>query len=102
MSESAYKSFEITPEGQLSRIGSGSTDLDAANQARQGFPKTYIANGYVDVLSTAFILSSQLIHGDYVLPFVTPVAHEVDTEEDFSYLAFQLSKYPEILSKLFS
>jgi N-acylneuraminate cytidylyltransferase len=102
MSESAYKSFEITPEGQLSRIGSGSTDLDAANQARQDFPTTYVANGYVDVLSTAFILSSQLIHGDYVLPFVTPVAHEVDTEEDFSYLAFQLSKYPEILSKLFS
>ncbi len=102
MSESAYKSFEITPEGQLSRIGSGSTDLDAANQARQDFPTTYVANGYVDVLSTAFILSSQLIHGDYVLPFVTLVAHEVDTEEDFSYLEFQSSKHPETLSKLFS
>jgi len=101
MSESAYKSLEISPAGQLSRIGSGSTDLDFANQARQDFPKTYIANGYVDVLSTTFILKNQLIHGDYVVPFVTPVTHEVDTEEDFSYLEFQLSKYPEILSKLF-
>ena len=101
MSESAYKSLEITPEGQLSRIGSGNTDLDAVNQARQGFPMTYIANGYVDVLSTSFILNNRLIHGNYVIPFVTPIAHEVDTEEDFSYLEFQLSKYPEIVSKLF-
>lgn len=102
MSESAYKSFEIGSEGQLRRIGSVSTDLDASNQARQDFPKTYIANGYVDVLSSTFIINNQLIHGNYVVPFITPVAHEVDTEEDFSYLEFQLSKYPEILSKLFS
>ena len=56
MSESAYKTFEISNEGLLRRLGSTSTDLDVANNARQEFPATYIANGYVDVLSSSFIL----------------------------------------------
>lgn len=101
MSESAYKSFEIAESGQLRRLGSASTALDAANNARQQFPDTYIANGYVDVLSTDFIRRNELIHGDHVLPFVTPPVVEVDSEEDFAHLEFQLSRAPDIVRKLF-
>lgn len=101
MSESAYKTFEIAPGGQLKRLGCDNTDLDAANNARQQFPSTYQANGYVDVLSTTFIRNAGLIHGDFVLPFVTPEVVEVDTEEDFAHLEFQLAKAPEITHKLF-
>ncbi|MBU1785687.1 MAG: acylneuraminate cytidylyltransferase family protein [Gammaproteobacteria bacterium] len=101
MSESAYKTFEIASGGQLKRIASGSTELDVANNARQEFPSTYIANGYVDVLSTRFIRERQLIHGDHVLPFITPVVGEVDTEEDFSRLELELEKHPEFAERLF-
>jgi len=101
MPESAYKTFEIAPGGQLKRVGSDSTALDAANNARQQFPSTYVANGYVDVLSTAFIRKAGLIHGDHVMPFVTPPVVEVDSEEDFAHLEFQLAKAPEIARKLF-
>lgn len=101
MSESAYKTFEIASEGQLRRVGDDSTALDAANNARQQFPKTYQANGYVDVLSTAFIRKTGLIHGDHVLPFVTPSTVEVDTEEDFAHLEFQIARAPEITQQLF-
>lgn len=101
MSESAYKTFEIAPSGQLKRVASDSTELDAANNARQEFPSTYIANGYVDVLSTRFIRKMQLIHGNHVVPYVTPVVGEVDTEDDFSNLELELGKHPEFATRLF-
>jgi len=101
MAESAYKTFEISSAGDLKRVGSDSTALDAANNARQGFPRTYIANGYVDVLSTAFIRQSHLLHGDRVMPFVTPVVGEVDTEDDFGHLEYQLARTPGIIQTVF-
>ena len=87
MSESAYKTFEIATTGQLKRLGADSTELDAANSARQQFPATYQANGYVDVLSPHFIRSHGLIHGNWVIPFMTPSVVEVDTSEDFDFSA---------------
>ena len=102
MSESAYKNFEIGPGGQLKRIASDSTELDLANNARQQFPTTYVANGYVDVLSTAFIRKMQLIHGSHVLPFITPTVSEVDTEEDFSLLKMELTSHPEFATRIFN
>lgn len=101
MSESAYKTFEIAPDGQLKRVASEGTELDAANNARQQFPVTYIANGYVDVLSTIFIRKKKLIHGNHVLPFITPVVTEVDTMDDFSRLEFELQNHPEFATRLF-
>ncbi len=101
MTESAYKTFEIASGGQLKRVGSDSTSLDPANDARQGFPKTYVANGYVDVLSTAFIREFKLLHGDRVMPFVTPMAVEVDTRKDFDFLEYQLNREPELSTRLF-
>jgi CMP-N,N'-diacetyllegionaminic acid synthase len=101
MSESAYKTFELAPGGQLKRLGSESTALDVANNARQQFPTTYQANGYVDVLASKFIRKSGLIHGDHVMPFTTPAVTEVDTESDFAHLEFQLSQFPDIVETLF-
>lgn len=102
MSESAYKTFEIAPAGQLKRLGVDSTALDAANNARQQFPATYQANGYVDVLSSRFIRGNRLIHGDRVMPFITPTVVEVDTEEDFFLLEFMLDRNPKIAHQLFA
>lgn len=102
MSESAYKTFEITTDGRFKRVGSQDTALDSANNARQQFPNTYQANGYVDVLSTRFIRENGLIHGNWVLPFITPSVVEVDTEDDFLQLEYQLSHSPSIASQLFN
>ncbi len=101
MPESAYKAFEIAPDGRLKRLASESTALDAANNARQQFPATFQANGYVDVLSTSFIRRTGLIHGDRVLPFLTPPVVEVDTEEDFAHLEFLAARNPQIIGQLF-
>ena len=102
MSESAYKTFEVAASGQLKRVGVDSTSLDIANNARQQFPNTYSANGYVDVLSTEFIRRSGLLHGNWVLPFITPTVCEVDTESDFSFLEFQLTRNPALSQQVFN
>ena len=102
MSESAYKTFEISSDGQLKMVGSNSTSIDAANYARQSFPKTYMANGYIDVLSTEFIRKTGLLHGDNVIPFMTPTVVEVDTEDDFRNLEYQLVCSPDIIQKVFN
>ena len=101
MSESAYKTFEIAPGGQLKRVASDSTELDPANNARQEFPTTYFANGYVDVLSTRFIRELQQIHGDKVMPFITPAVDEIDTEDDFVNIEQKLERNPNFASQLF-
>jgi N-acylneuraminate cytidylyltransferase len=101
MSESSYKTFEVDSNGLLKCLGHNNSSLDSANNARQSFPKTYLDNGYVDVLSTEFIRENGLLHGDYVVPFITPVVIEVDTEDDFSSLEHQLVKSPEMIKKIF-
>lgn len=101
MAESAYKTFEVVSGGMMKRVGSDSTDLDVANNARQQFPKTYMPNGYVDVLSTAFIRKQGLLHGDRVMPFITPPVTEVDTLEDFDYLEYQLLRDSSLYSQIF-
>lgn len=89
MAESAYKTFEVE-NGYFKRVGTGSFDLDEANQARQSFPKTYQANGYVDVLRSSFVLENRKIHGDRVIAYRTPRVTEVDSLEEFEQLEFQI------------
>jgi len=86
MSETAYKSFEIGENGRLISVFTHSGDLDNSNVNRQAFPKTYLANGYVDILFPEFILSSQKIHGNSVMPFLTENIIEVDSEFDLQQL----------------
>lgn len=100
MSETAYKCFEIE-SNRLKCFGSGSFDVEAANRPRQGFPKTYHANGYVDVLRSAFIRAYRMIHGSRVAAFVTPAAVEVDTPADFELLELQVQRGRHVYSSLF-
>jgi CMP-N-acetylneuraminic acid synthetase len=100
MSESAYKSFEVNDKGFLSTIGSIENG-DKANLPRQAFPKTYTANGYVDVLDPNYILRENKLHGDKILAFQTPVVTEVDSFEDLEYLEWQITKQPLLLKTVF-
>ena len=87
--------------GILRQIGAETTALDRANDPRQNFPVTYLANGYVDVLSTQFIRESGLLHGDQVIPFITGLALEVDAATDFDLLEYHLELNPELFDELF-
>lgn len=101
MSESAYKSFEKSSKGFLKTISTVS-DGDQANLPRQLFPKTYQANGYVDILKPSLILDQNKLHGDRILAFETPVVTEVDSLEDLDYLRWQIKKDPDLLNLVFN
>ncbi len=100
MSESAYKCFCVESSRLVGLVDS-SRDLEEANTARQSFPKTYHGNGYVDVLRTEFILKQGKIHGDRVMAYVTEMIHEVDTETDFDYIIYQITRDHTLVDRLF-
>ena len=100
MSESAYKCLEIE-NGFLKTMGAGSFSLDEANDPRQGFPTTYIANGYIDIIKTSFVKEKKLIHGKKVIPFLTSFSYEVDTIDDFSLLEYLVHKKGKEFELLF-
>ncbi len=88
MTQSSYKTFEISH--YLKAVCSDSFALDSVNIPRQQFQKTYNANGYVDIVRPAYVMEHQLLHGNRVLPFITPKAPELDTPEDFDYLEWRM------------
>ena len=100
MSESAYKTFEVSDQGLLKPIASFA-DGEKANLPRQAFPKTYQANGYVDVLSPEFILKQHKLHGDKIFAFKTPVVTEVDSLSDLEYLNWEVQQNKELVKLVF-
>ena len=100
MSETAYKTLEIEG-GYLKCICSGSFDIDAANLPRQTYEKTYVANGYVDIIRSSFVIENEKVLGNRVIAYITPGITDIDTLEDFEYLEYQIAKYPELVSRLF-
>lgn len=100
MPESSYKTLEINNGSLTPLFLFGDAEIDS-NAPRQSFPDTYVANGYVDVLSTSFIIENQEIHGKKIMPFITDPAYEVDSIEDFDYLEYIASTSQDIIKKLF-
>jgi CMP-N-acetylneuraminic acid synthetase len=66
---------------------------DYFNLPRQVFPKAYQPNGYIDIVKTRYLRSEkEKIFGSKILGFETPVSVEIDTENDFNYLEYLLTK----------
>lgn len=101
MSESSYKTFEID-NNQLKCLCDGGFDIEAANVARQSFPNTYDANGYIDVVRSEMIDSKGLVHGDKVLAYVTERAYEIDEVSDIDFLEYMINQSSDIVADLFS
>ena len=100
MTQSVYKHFEIE-NGFLRSVGLKSFELDLANKPRQMYPKTYDANGYVDVLKTLYILKHNKVHGNRVLPFYVPPITDIDGREDLEYAKYEVQKNPLFYDRIF-
>ena len=100
MSESAYKCFE-TDGKYLTCLCSRSRDIDAKSLARQLFPKTYEPNSYVDILKTNFILKTGKIHGDKAIAFHSPRVIDIDNQEDFDIVGFQVMQKKSLIDSYF-
>ena len=94
MSESSYKTFEVE-NNIFKRICNGGNNIEGSNAARQEFPVTYEANGYIDIVRSEMISKHNLIHGSYVRAFITDIAHEIDEVSDIDFLEYLIQKKPE-------
>ena len=82
--ETVYKSFK--KEGPYwSGLFDHELDGDYYNWPRQKLPKSYNANGYVDIIRPNHFMNNNL-HGNKMLSFVTPYTYDVDTMDDFKIL----------------
>ena len=94
MSESSYKTFEVE-NNIFKRICNGESNIEGSNTARQAFPETYDANGYIDIVRSEMISKHNLIHGSKVKAFITNTAHEIDEIGDIDFLEYLIQKKPE-------
>lgn len=85
MPESAYKCFVKNDIFLDPIVG----DIKA-DGPRQSYPKTYAANGYIDIVHSREWKES--LHGDRVYAFVTNYAPEIDTMDDFNYIEYLMTK----------
>lgn len=90
VSESIFKWFLRDESGYFKSIHPDYSN-EYINKPRQSFPEVYIPDGYVDVIKTSFVIESQILHGEKMLGFISPVCHEVDTIKDFEYLEYELA-----------
>jgi CMP-N,N'-diacetyllegionaminic acid synthase len=85
MSETAYKCHEIKQK-TLVTLKNLNITLDDSNHPRQKFPKTYVANGLIDIYKKNFILKNNMLFGKKVMPFITKKIYEIDCIEDYIFL----------------
>ena len=80
-SNTPYKWFNLREDGYYKSIRDDIT-LDEANNPRQAFPDVYVPDGYVDMLSTKFIVENDLMHGDHMIGYVVPGGVDIDALKD--------------------
>lgn len=82
MSNPSYKTFRIK-KGKLCSIFNEDYSLDKYNLPKEIFEKTYLPNGYVDIIRTNNI-KKNYIHGNKVYPFVVKEFNsDIDDYEDY-------------------
>ena len=91
MSESSFKSLRIV-NGKLCSILKKDFDVDKYNKAQAQYPKTYVANGIVDIYLTKNILKGTLL-GKKSLPFeVDDFNSDIDTPKDLLSVKLYLKR----------
>ena len=89
MSHPSFKTMKIV-RGKLCSIFLGidpsiniNSDLDKYNKPKEFFEKTFLPNGYIDIVKTKNIVKNQF-HGNKVLPFITDEFNsDIDNYNDY-------------------
>jgi len=75
-----YKMFQM--EGKYLKGFYPDDPSEYYNLPRQAFPRSYMPNGYIDIVKPSTIISGAL-HGNAMLGFKTVKVPDIDVEEDF-------------------
>ena len=85
MEKSPYKMYNIE-DGELKPLFKEVKGIkEPYNQCRQLLPKTYIHNGYIDLIKTEIVEKKFSITGDRIYPYLMSKEeyHDIDTEKDW-------------------
>jgi CMP-N,N'-diacetyllegionaminic acid synthase len=84
-------------DGYLTGLFPHYTDLEYYNLPRQAFPTAYQPNGYVDVLNTTFVRSSDGLYGPNIMAVITERSFELDLAEDLIWLKYVIEQQEHVL-----
>ena len=101
MTDSSYKSFEIE-DSKLKRICNGGFDIEKSNNSRQSYPKTFEANGYIDVIRSETVQNLGILHGNNVKAFITERTYEIDDRIDVDIMNYFIEAKAELIKSMFS
>ena len=77
-----YKMF-FDNSGYMKPCMNDNSYSESYNQPRQVFPKTYLPNGYVDIVRPEVLLDTGLLHGNKILLNLTPITADIDDINDY-------------------
>lgn len=80
MSESSFKTVIV--KNKIAKPILQKYTMDEINLPRQGFKKTYLPNGYIDIYKTQHIKKNRNLYGRKVSAFITDKTIEIDTKYD--------------------
>ena len=91
MSETSFKTHRIV-EKKLCALEKKDFNIEKYNLPRQSYPKTYEANGVIDIYKTKNILNGSGL-GNKVFPFiVNDINSDIDDLDDFEYVKYYVKK----------
>ena len=91
MSESSFKTYRIV-EKKLCALNKKDFNVEKYNLPRQAYPKTYEANGIIDIYKTKNILNGSGL-GNKVFPYITnDINSDIDDLDDFNYVEYFIKK----------
>ena len=96
--ESPYKVFKINKNGNCEGFFSEYKGIkDYTNLPRQNFPTAYQPNGYIDIAKRQTVESGKSAFSTKIIPFISEFVTEVDTQDEFNLLDYQLNVNDNIL-----
>ena len=87
LDKSAFKMYTISLDKQLEPFTNNNIKINEPfNQARQLLPRTYLHNGYIDIIKTSTIMELESISGNKILPFIMSENEDddIDTINDWN------------------
>ena len=84
--KSPYKMYKINDDNSLKPLFSEVNNIkEPYNNCRQILPKTYLHNGYIDILNSS-IIKNNTVSGDNIFPYVMSKNdyHDIDNMDDWN------------------
>jgi len=93
-----YKMFQVNDDGfAVGFFNDYEGEKEYTGLPRQHFPRSYVPNGYLDVVKRKTIEEGTSCFGTRIRPVITETTIDVDTHSDLHFLEFELQTHGHLL-----